>query len=664
MNTKFRYIVLIGLFLLSIGDLLAEQIETVSPNNNVKIIFELDISGNPGYTVLYCGKSILNRSGLGIILKGNDVLGKSMNILNKRGFTLDEVYKVYGGKSSTARNHYNETMVELQETGGQRRMLNIYFRAYDDGAAFRYEIPEQPNLTNVEIVKEATMFNFAVNEMIWAMLSDKAGQGYNYEGRYLKNTIENLSSDKIIPFPVTLKGSNYYATLSEANLQNYSGMYLKKSGKMKNGFESILASLPGNSSVSVKANTPMKTPWRMMIIGDTPGALIESNLVLNLNEPLQIADPSWIKPGKALWDWWAGWANFNADYAYGMNTATIKDFIDFASENGIEYMQVDATWYGSFDANASYSDFSNLKLTKSIPQVDLSYLASYANSKGVGLLLWMHWKHVDAQMDAAFPYYEQLGIKGVKIDFMDSDDQEMVDFYYRTVKKAAEHKLLVNFHGAYKPDGLRRTFPNLITREAVMGEEYSKWDNNPNSPSDNVVLPFTRMVIGPMDMTPGGVRPVMKGDYSPSHNPPEVLGTQMHQAAKLIVFESPLLTLNEGPWTYRNTPIFDLFKIIPASWDETKVLKAEIEKYIVIARRKEDKWFIALMTDWNSRNIDVNLSFLSDYNYSATIYRDKPRSTNEPKVFEKLSKNVTKSDDIDMYLAPGGGGVIILEPKN
>ena len=660
MNRLLKYIILCS-FLSICGNLYAEKIETVSPDRNVNIIFELDNSGNLYYYVTFYGKNIINKSRLGIVLKGNDILGDGMKILNKRGSTLDEVYKVYAGKSSSARNHYNETTVELQETGGLERKLNIYFRVYDDGIAFRYEIPEQQNLKEIEIVREVTNFNFSENADSWAMVSDKAGQGFNYEGKYLKNKIDRLPDNKIVPFPITIHGNNFYATLSEANIHDYAGMYLKKSKSAKYGFESILA--PGNSNVSVKSGTPLKTPWRMMVIGTTPGALIESNLVLNLNEPLMIQDPSWIKPGKSLWDWWAGWANFNAEYSYGMNTPTIKDFIDFASENGIDYVQVDATWYGSFDASASFNEYSNLSLTKSIPQFDLPYLANYANSKGVGLLLWMHWKHVNAQMDAAFPYYEQLGIKGVKIDFMDSDDQEMVNFYYRTVKKAAEHKLLVNFHGAYKPDGLRRTFPNLITREAVIGEEYSKWDNNPNSPADYMVLPFTRMVAGPLDITPGGVRPVLKGDYSPSHSPPEVLGTQMHQAAKLIVFESPLLTLNEGPWTYKKSPIFDLFKIIPASWDETRVLKAEIGKYIAIARRKGEKWFIALMTDWNSRNISLNMDFLPGSNYEATIYRDKPGSTNEPKVYEKQSRNLSRGDTVDMYLAPGGGTVIVLEPK-
>jgi alpha-glucosidase len=483
MNTLLKYIILFGLtFLFLYGNLFAGKIETVSPDKNVKIIFELDNSGKPNYYVTFYGKNVISKSGLGIVLKGNDVLGMDMKALNQRVSTLDEVYKIYGGKSSSARNHYNETVVELQETDGLKRKLNIYFRAYDDGIAFRYEIPEQPNIRDIEILRESTKFNFSEKAVCWAMTTNTAGHNYNYEGKYLKYKINGFSPDKIISFPITIQGGNYYATLSEANIHDYPGMYLKKSNSEDYGFESILASSSSNPSISVKSTTPIRTPWRMMVIGNTPGALIESNLVLNLNEPLMIEDPSWIKPGKALWDWWAGWANFNADYSYGMNTTTMKDFIDFASNNGIEYMQIDATWYGSIDANTSFSENSNLKLTKSIPQLDLPYLANYANSKGVGLLLWMHWKHVDAQMDVAFPYYEQLGIKGVKIDFMDSDAQEMVNFYYRTVKKAAEHKLLVNFHGAYKPDGLRRTFPNLITREAVIGEEYSKWDNNPNAP--------------------------------------------------------------------------------------------------------------------------------------------------------------------------------------
>ena len=399
------------------------------------------------------------------------VLGLGMHRVDSRNDSIDESYSIPVGKTSTVHNHCNAARADFKD--GMGRELWIEVRVFDDGIGFRYVIPDQPSLKQVKIAHELTQFNYAKDATTYPLILE--GFQTPYEDEYSLHHVSALHRDWLIglPFLAEEPGVGWVA-ITEANIENYAGMYVKK-GNERFGVHAELSPRVDEQGVAVDAAAPVNSPWRVLLIGDEPGRLIESNIVLNLNPPSRVADPSWIKAGKSAWDWWSGDAAPSADFKAGMNTATMKHYIDFASASGFPYMLIDAGWAstptgGKIGPNESMAD-----ITKPNAEVDIQQLVGYANEKHVKLWLWSHWTSVDKYMDQAFPLFEKWGIAGVKIDFMNRDDQQMVAFYRKVAENAAAHHLLIDFHGAFKPDGLRRTWPNVITREGVMGKEYLKW---------------------------------------------------------------------------------------------------------------------------------------------------------------------------------------------
>jgi len=628
-------------------------VKVASPDGKVAITLALTEEGAPVYSVSYSGKEIISPSPLGIEFKTGGLLSTDLKVKSIKKASADETYEVIAGKSKQARNHYNEITVSLQEQKQPKRKIDLVFRAYDDGVAFRYVIPKQKSLQEFQILSEKSEFRFPTNSTCWA-LKLKNFQT-NYESEFLKTSINDIQPDDIVGMPLTI-GVNDSLTISltEANLTDYAGMYLSGAENAENALISRLSPLPDGNGVCVKASAPHPTPWRVIMIGEEPGDLIESNIIINLNEPCAIQDPSWIKPGKTAWDWWSGQVVKGVDFESGMNTKTMEYYIDFAGEVGLEYMLIDAEWYGDHkDPNAD--------ITTPIPEIDMPHILKHAKEKNVGVLLWLNWECVDRQMDEAFPLYEKWGIKGVKIDYMNRDDQEMVNFYHKVVKKAAEHHLLVDFHGAYKPTGFRRTFPNLITREGIMGLEYNKWSNR-ITPEHNVTIPFTRMLTGPMDYTPGAFRNVTKEQFKAQRIEPMAMGTRCHQLAMYVVYESPLQMLSDHPAAYRGQPGLEFLKVVPTTWDETKVLYGKIGEYVCIARKHGDDWFIGAMTNWDPRSLDIPLDFLGEGEYQATIFADGPGADRHPTRVSVTTTKVSAQDKLTANLAPGGGYAMYLSP--
>lgn len=342
----------------------------------------------------------------------------------------------------------------------------------------------------------------------------------------------------------------------------------------------------------------------------------------------------------------------------------MKYFIDFASEMGWEYQLVDWHWYGRPFTDRGLVD-PNLDITRSIPDINIPELVDYAAGKSVKLLLWLHWVHADRQLDEAFDLYQRWGVAGVKIDFMDRDDQQMVNFYHRVLRKAAEHRLVVDFHGAYKPTGTRRTWPNLLTLEGVMGNEYNKWSDRV-TPEHCLIVPFTRMLAGPMDFTPGGFRNAGRDGFKivgADAPAPMVMGTRCFQLAMLVVYESPLQVLCDSPYQYRSSPDgLDFLRIVPTSWDQTRVINGQVGRFITIARRNGQEWFIGSMNDWRERELDIPLDFLADGVYQATIWSDPADAQQRPCAVIRQTMDVTRSSRIKARLAPGGGQVIHIRP--
>jgi alpha-glucosidase len=390
--------------------------------------------------------------------------------------------------------------------------------------------------------------------------------------------------------------------------------------------------------------------------GPDPARFIEANyLVLNLSAPCTVADTSWIKPGKAAWDWWSGSYATGVRFKPGMNTATMRHYIDFAARHGLEYMLVDAGW-------ATMAEDGRLEdILRYRPEVDIPAIIAYGKAQGVATLLWVEWRALDRHMDEAMALYEKWGAAGIKVDYMNRDDQEMVGYYEKVVRKAAEHRLTVDFHGAFKPTGLRRTYPNLLTREGVMGLEYSKWSARV-TPEYDVTIPFTRMLAGPMDFTPGAFRNAARGKFEARDIAPMSQGTRAHQLAMYVVYESPLVMVSDYPEAYEGQAGMEFIEKVPTVWDETRALAGAPGKMIAVARRKGDTWYVGAMTDWEAREVPVELGFLGAGEYEARVFADGPDAATEGTSLTVEAKRVMAGDTLALRLAPGGGAAVILSP--
>ncbi len=402
----------------------------------------------------------------------------------------------------------------------------------------------------------------------------------------------------------------------------------------------------------VKSVTPCKSPWRVLLIGARPGDLVESDMVLNLSEPSAIGDAQWVQPGKCAWDhWWSGDVK--------MDTATEKEYIEFAAEMGFPYQLVDWQWYGPF--NTADADISHIN-----PNLDMPEVLRFAREKKVRLFVWLHSNDVDrklraGQLDTVFALYEKWGLAGVKIDFMDRDDQEMVNWYHTVIKAAAAHHLMVDFHGAYKPTGTQRTYPNQITREGVLGEEYAKFSTR-LTPEHDVTLPFTRMLAGPMDYTPGGFLNRSRDKWKAT-GPTQVMGTRCHELAKFVVFDSPLTVACDAPEHYRGQPGIEFLRVVPTVWDETKILQGEVGEFILSARKSGANWFLGGMTNHTPRTLQIPLTFLGKGTFTAHLYADALDAAENAEHLVETTRTFTGKDTLTIPMAPDGGFAIQFSPK-
>jgi alpha-glucosidase len=628
-----------------------------SLDGNVLVTFSLDASGAPAYSVAYKGRTVVSPSTLGLELRQGGLLsrGMEMGAVSSRAYV--STYALAVGKTSRVRERYRELTISLRERSGMRRRLQLIFRAYDDGAAFRYVVPEQAGLEQLDIVEEKSEFRFPADYRCWAMQLNTFHS--NYEKEFEPTSVNQLKPSAITGLPLTMQTDGGAAlAIAEAGLKDYAGMYLQGIEGASNALVSRLSPHSNGDSLSVSGHAPLATPWRVLMLGGEPGRLVESTIILSLNDPPAFKDVSWIRPGKAAWDWWSGQLAEGVAKP-GMNDATMKHYIDFASELGLEYMLVDAGWY----TRVAWGDGADLKadITKTVPEIDLPGLVAYARARGVGLILWLHWIPARDQMDRAFPFYERLGIKGVKIDFMDRDDQEMVAFYHKVLSKAAEHHLVVDLHGAYKPTGLVRTYPNYLSQEGVLGAEYNKWSARVTA-THNVTLAFTRMLVGPMDYTPGGFRNVTPAKFKPRDRGPLVMTTRAQQLAMYVVYESPLQMVADAPVAYRGQPGAEFLRAVPTSWDETRVLEGLIGESIVVARRRGREWFVGALTNEQPRTIRVPLRFLGRGAYTLNAFADGADAANDPKQLSVSTSRVRAGATLTLRLAPSGGYAAQLKP--
>jgi alpha-glucosidase len=624
-----------------------------SPNGQIAISFATGDSGQLVYSVIYHGKDLITKSALQLELLGARPLGQMVAIVNQTPSQVDETYRLVTGKASVVRNHFNAVRVETEETGGLRRRLEIEARAYDDGVAFRYVVPEQRNLRDFRLANEATEFRISKDATTYALVLPHFHT--MYESEYLKlraSSFANqngLSRKMLIGLPLLMEvpGVGWMA-ITEADMRGYSAMYLTNPSTDWGGHYFVSQLAPGDDAdVAVTGDLPHHSPWRVLLIGDQPGKLVESNIITSLNPESAIKDTSWIHAGLSSWDWWSG--SINRDGKPAFTTETMKYYVDFAAQSGFPYMLIDAGWSAQND------------ITKMNGRVDVPEVVRYAAAKNVKVWIWLTYRLADAQMEEAFPLYEKWGVAGLKIDFVERDDQKGIEFYYRAAREGAEHHLLLDFHGATKPSGIDRTYPNVLGYEAVLGMEQSRVGAR-DDPEHRVMLPFTRMLTGRMDYTPGGFNNVTRDQFVPHSPHSDVMGTRAQQLAMYAVYEAPFQMVSDTPHAYEDQPAFEFIKHCPSTWDESRVLNGEPGEYISMARRNGDQWFLGSMTNWNARALDIPLSFLGPGKYTAEIYADADDAAQYPKNVAVRKQTVDASTSLKAQLAPGGGYAVRFVP--
>lgn len=622
------------------------QYSILSPDSKVEA--KVNVGDQISYSVNFNGKPVIESSDIRFEFRQAPPMGEEMTVVKNTINDINETWAPVLKRKETILNQCKELTLQLKEKRFPRRTMNLVVRAYNDGLAFRTEFTGNGNNHEYVISEEKVDFNFTADHTIWA--ANHGNFRSSQENEYFKRKLSELNDQMVIGLPMTVKVSdNCYAAITEANIDDYAGMYLKTGSTGKFSVQSKLSPLPNEkeNGDKVKFKFPHATPWRVIMLGDAPGKLIESEIIMNLNEPCAIADPSWIKPGMSAWDhWWS--AEVKVD------NETIKSYIDLAAEMGWPYQIIDWQWYGEFNTPAS-------DITKVAPQLNMPDILAYAKKKNVRCWLWLYSSDVNRiDFDKACALYESWGIAGVKIDFMDSDDQQMVNWYHQTVKTAAKHHLMVDFHGAYKPDGFRRTYPNLVTREGVLGNEYNKWSLR-ITPEHMVTLPFTRMLAGPMDFTPGGFLNRTPEKFA-NGSPAQVQGTRALQLAQFVVYDSPFMVACDSPENYKGQEGTEFLKKVKTMWDDTRILNGQVGEFITSARRSGNEWFIGSMTNSEARTMEIKLDFLAGGKYQMVAFEDAPDADVNAQNVIKTTKTVAKGDVIKIRMAPGGGFAAYLVP--
>lgn len=695
----FILLILLSCFVFIQCESKIDTLETASPNGKIKVKFFISEDGTAGYIINYSDKRVIDTSFFGFDFQDADSFEENLEIINSYSSSFDEIWETVWGEQRFIRNNYNELKVELKEKGENSRRFFVVFRVFDDGVGFRFEFPRQENLEDVVIIDENTQFKLTGDHTCWWI----PGDWDIYE--HLFNTtrfseIDALSKrgheslaqtyipENAVSSPVTMETHDgIYISILEANLTNYSEMTLKVD-KENLLFQSELV---GNDfGVKVKTETPFLTPWRLILIGDDAGDLISSRTILNLNEQNVIEDVSWIKPTKYAGIWWemhldkSTWKMEGG--RHGATTKNAKRYIDFASKNNIGAVLIEGwntgweNWFGTHDREGIF-DF-----VTPYPDYNLNEVVRYAKERNVQII--MHHEtsaaiqNYEKQMDTAFALCRSLGIHAVKTGYVgqilpDGEyhfGQWMINHFTKVMKKAAEYQIMVNVHEGIKQTGLRRTYPNMMSAEGLRGQEFNAWSHDGGNPPEHLtIVPFTRMLAGPIDYTPG-IFDIKFNKYKPNN---QVNTTLAHQLALYVTIYSPFQMAADLPENYsvrtsssrdeEGHPAFQFIRDVGVDWDTSIVLNGEIGDFITIARkeRNTDKWFLGSITDANERELNISLNFLDEgKEYTATIYSDNEEShwDKNPTAYKIESKIVNSSDKLTLKLAQGGGTAISFIP--
>jgi alpha-glucosidase len=654
--------ILMGSVLFSCSPAAAKAVparEVRSPDGKIAVTIHTDAP--LGYSITVDGKPLLVRSRLGLELEGDVKLGEKPVVQGEARKSVNNHWVNQWGKNRDVRNHYNELTLTLKDGD---HTFGVVARAYNDGVGLRMVLPRQAGMDSFTVTREATEFTFPDDCPVWAGWSNPGGPsrpegGFvgSQEWRYLPNKISGLNPKFKFGLPFLVQTPVAYVAITESDLLDWSGMWLATKAGAKNTLEAQLAPplpvqawperAPGAQAPPplapaqkglVVGTTPHSSPWRTFIIGRQPYQLIDSDLVLNLATPSKLADTSWVKPGMSSWGNW--WPNMGHNLL-----PALKPYIQLAADMGWPYQ------------------LSEIPDKSIVPE-----LVAFAKERNVRVWLWFHFNDFfdSAVYKRDFPMYAKWGIVGLKIDYVDRDDQFAVKWYEDIAKTAAENHLLIDFHGAFKPTGLERTWPNQITREGIQGDEYNKWSTK-ETPEHRATLPFTRVLAGPGDYTPGGFTNRQPSQFHTGAKPTQVQATRAGELAMFILIQSPFTVACDSPDDYKDKDGkyllgMDFLKGLPTVWDETHGLAGEVGKYVVEARRNGKNWYLAAITDRNARELPVPLKFLGKGDWKVSLWEDAPDAGENAEHMVKNEKTVHSTDTLQLKLAASGGMVAIFSP--
>lgn len=625
--------------------------ELKSPNS--AIVVHIVVDEHVCWSVDHKGQSVIIPSEISVQLQDGEILGEHPKVLGSATENVNTTITPINYKKRAIKDQYTQLTLKCQGD------YSIVFRAYDDAVAYRFVTNKKGEL----IVKnEEANFNFANDDKAFIPIQWdlRAGKNFNssFEALYHEINLSQFPKDSLAFLPLLVDiGENKKVAVLEADLDDYPGMYLHLNATGK-GLSGVYAPYPLSAQLhsinyipDSRADYIAKTtgtrnfPWRVIVVSEQDKDLLNQDIIQKLAASPKLSDVSWIKPGQVAWDWWNNWNVSHVDFKAGINTPTYKYYIDFAAANHLPYIIMDEGWSKDLD------------LMQISPRINLQEIIDYGRSKGVGVILWATWYAVTHQLDTAFPFYAKMGVKGFKIDFIDRDDQIAIASTYTIAKKAAENKLMVDYHGTSKPTGLQRTWPNVIGYEGVKGLENFKWADE-DQPRYVVTIPFIRMMAGPMDYTPGAMRNATQAAFRPINDNPMSKGTRSAQLAEYVVFDAPLQMLSDNPTIYmREQECTDFITSIPTTFDETVALDGKVGEYLALARRKGDTWFVAAMTDWTPRSLTIDCSFLPAGEYEAVVFRDGLNADRDATDYKEETIRFKSGDKLPIQLYGGGGWV-------
>ncbi len=645
------------LILLSVIFVNAQNYQLASPDGQIRVNIENNAALR--FSVQKKGQNLILPTEISLALEEEKVPDQNSKVRRARQTSVNTVIQpAVAIKNASIKDQYNQ--LTLQYKG----KYSVVFRAYNDAVAYRFVTDFKDSI----IIKDETFdLHFPEGASAWfSLLTGKDNvqdRWMNaYEHLYDKKSLGSLSPGRTeLPLLVDLHDKGK-VLVTESDLYDYPGLYFTegKAGSLKavfpprvkanrknikgeGGWDRVLhpeAVYPYIAKTSGKR----AFPWRIMAIADKDIQLLNNEIVYKLGEPNRIENTGWIKPGQVAWDWWNHWNITGVDFKAGINNQTYEYYIDFAARNHIPYIIMDDGWYVLGD------------LTKESPDIDVAHLCQYAKSKGVGVILWCSWLTLSHQMEEALDLFQHWGVRGIKVDFMNRDDQAMVDFYWHCAAEAAQRHLLVDFHGAHKPAGLQRTYPNVVNYEGVAGMENDKWTDKMATPDMAVTLPYIRMFAGPMDYTPGAMRNAQKKDFKAIGDYPMSQGTRCQQLAMYVLYDAPLQMLSDNPTLYeKNKKCLDFITSIPTTWDETIPLAGKVGAYVAMARKHGAEYFVGAMTGWQERDITLDFSFLPEGDWNMELFQDGINADRNGIDFKRIVKAVSNKDQLTIHMAPGGG---------